>query len=414
MTTEEPEVAVIGAGPYGLSIAAHLKDRGVGVRVFGPPMSFWKAMPATLNLKSFAFATNIDVPRPHFSFPEYCRAHGLPDLEPNTMESFAEYGLWVQRTLIPEVDPLLVTGVKSIGEDFEVTRSDGQALRVRRVVVAIGLTGFAHLPESIANLPPERVSHSSAHHDVSAFRGQSVAVVGAGASAVEVATLLHEAGAKPLLIVRGDEVVFHTRFDPDRSLRERLRQPNSVLGPGRKSWALEHFPMALHFVPEARRVRFTRGYLGPAGPWWIVDRFRGNVPVILRSEVVRAQLEGDKVRLDIRGKGSQHTHVVDHIVAGTGFQVDVDRMPFLDSTLRTRVRRVERSPALSRHFESSVPGLYFVGAAAAFSFGPLFRFVAGARVAAPAVAKHIASRGRRGGSRTASAPSVSRATLAQP
>jgi FAD-dependent urate hydroxylase len=397
MTIEELEVAVVGAGPYGLSIAAHLKDRGASVRVFGPPMAFWRAMPATLNLKSFAFATNIAVPRPRFSFVEYCRARGLPDLEPNTMESFAEYGLWVQKTLIPDVDSLLVSRVRSIGDAFEVTRSDGQTLRARRVVVAIGLTGFAHVPESLSALPPERVTHSSVHRDFSSFRGKSVAVVGAGASAVEMATLLHEAGAKPLLIVRGGEVVFHTRFNPQRSLRERLRNPNSVLGPGRKSWALEHFPMALHFVPEAKRVRFTHRYLGAAAPWWIVDRFRGNVPVMLRSEVVHAQMEADQIRLDVREHGMPRTVVVEHVIAGTGFQVDLDRIPFLDSSLRARLRRVERSPALSRHFESSVSGLYFVGTASALSFGPLFRFVTGASVAAPAVAKHIASasRGRR-------------------
>jgi cation diffusion facilitator CzcD-associated flavoprotein CzcO len=395
MDRQTAEVAVVGAGPNGLSVAAQLQDRGVDVRVFGPPMRFWRDMPASLNLKSFAFATNIYVPRPRFTFPEYCRAHGLPDLEPCTMESFAEYGLWVQRTLLPDVDPECVSRVRPKGDGFEVTRADGATLLARRVVVATGLTGFAYVPESLGGLPPERVSHSSAHREFSGFRGQSVAVVGAGASALEAATLLHEAGAAPELLVRDRDVIFHGRFDPQRSLRERLRHPNSVLGPGRKSWALGRFPMALHYVPEARRVRFTRRYLGPSGPWWLVDRFRGKVPVRLRTEVVGARMEGDKVRLDLREDGADKSLWVDHVVAGTGYRVDVDRMSFLDPDLRARIRRVERSPLLTRHFESSVSGLYFIGPASAFSFGPLFRFVTGAEVAAPVVAKHVSSRGLR-------------------
>jgi cation diffusion facilitator CzcD-associated flavoprotein CzcO len=383
-------VAVIGAGPYGISVAAHLAARGVPFRVFGPPMSFWRDMPPTLNLKSFAFATSLSVPHPHFTFPEYCRRLGLPDLEPCTMESFADYGTWVQKTLVPDVDPTLVVDVKREGAGFFVTQADGRALFVRSVVVATGLTSFAHIPPVLADLPEGRVSHTSDHRTFSAFRGKRVAVIGAGASAIESATLLFEAGAEPLLVARSEELVFHDRFDPKRSLRERLRQPNSVLGPGRKSWVLEHFPMAVHFVPEARRVRFTRRYLGPAGPWWIKDRFHGNVPFVLEAEVSSPRMEGDRVRLALRVGREERVELVDHVLAGTGFEVDVDRIPFLDRDLRARVRRVDGAPALSRHFESSVHGLYFVGAAAALSFGPLFRFVAGSRVAAPRVARHVA------------------------
>src|SRR5580658_2866791 len=115
-TADSTDVAIVGAGPYGLSIAAHLADAGrAWHRIFGPPMSFWREMPATLTLKSFAFATNIAVPRPHFTFPEYCRSHGLPDLEPCTMESFADYGLWVQRALVPDADPVQVASVAADG-----------------------------------------------------------------------------------------------------------------------------------------------------------------------------------------------------------------------------------------------------------------------------------------------------------
>jgi thioredoxin reductase len=390
MTAPRTDVAIVGAGPYGLSIAAHLNERGIASRIFGSPMKFWRQMPATLNLKSFAFATSIPVPRPHFTFPEYCRAHGLPDLEPCSMASFAEYGQWVQRTLVPQLESIDVTDLRAKDGRFHLTLASGTTLGARRVVVAIGLTGFEFMPQPLADLPRTLASHTSEHTEFSRFAGQSVAVIGAGASAVEVAALLLEAGARPLLLVRGSELEFHTRFDPNRSIVERLRNPNSVLGPGRKSWVLEHFPMALHYVPEARRVRFTRRYLGPAGPWCLRDRFLGKVDVALRSLVVGAKESSGKVRLRVRDGSGERELEFDHVLAGTGFEVDVERIAFLDPVLRARLRCVERSPALSRHFESSVPGLYFVGTAAAFSFGPLFRFVAGSAVASPVVAKHIA------------------------
>src|ERR1700722_1568185 len=126
MTVGETEVVIIGAGPYGLSLAAELRQQGIGFRIFGAPMSFWLGMPAGINLKSFAFATNIFVPRPHFSFPEYCRMHGLEDLEPCSMASFAAYGLWVQREQVPNVEAVDVTGLRKSGARFDLTLQGGE------------------------------------------------------------------------------------------------------------------------------------------------------------------------------------------------------------------------------------------------------------------------------------------------
>jgi cation diffusion facilitator CzcD-associated flavoprotein CzcO len=383
------EVAIVGAGPYGLSVAAHLKHRGVDLRIFGSPMSFWLQMPASINLKSFAWATNVAVPQRHFTFTEYCRTQGLEDLEPCSMESFAAYGLWVQRTLVPEVEGTHVAAVRAAGGGFEIDLLGGETLRARRVVIATGLEGFAHVPAMLAALPGAVVTHSSEHRTYAEFAGRDVAVIGGGASALEAATMLHEAGARPLVLVRGASVEFHTRFDPHRSLLERIKAPNSVIGPGRKSWVLEKLPLLLHSVPEARRVRFTRGYLGAAGPWWLQDRFEGKVQVRTGTRVMAAEVHGSKLALEVNGPGRAETLLFDHAIAGTGFQVDVDRMAILDPDLRARIRRVERAPSLSLDFESSVPGLFFVGASAAWSFGPLFRFVTGATVAAPRVARRI-------------------------
>jgi len=391
MTIDETDVAIVGPGPYGLSVAAQLRSRGVSCRVFGPPMKFWRDMPRGINLKSFAFATNLAVPESGHTFPEWCRARGLEDLEPCSMESFATYGLWIKDRFVSDVDPALVTNVAAReGGGFEVTLETGARIRSRRVVLSTGLSYFAETPAPLRALPPELASHTFHHTDYARFAGQDVAVVGAGASAIEAAALLHEAGARAQLLARGSEAIIHGRMNKDRSLIERLRNPNSVLGPGRKNWLIENFPLALRVLPEERRARIATGYLPPAAPWWIKDRFEGNVQLSLRTEVVSAERIGNKVRLGLRDAGRERTLEVDHVVSGTGYEFDLDRLPMLDPKIRQRLRRVARGPSLSIHFESSIPGLYFLGPVASLSFGPLFRFVCGARYAAPAVARHIA------------------------
>jgi hypothetical protein len=169
----------------------------------------------------------------------------------------------------------------------------------------------------------------------------------------------------------------------------------SVIGPGKKNRIMQELPLLLHFVPEKRRVRFVKGYLGPAAPWWIHERFEGKVPVSVSTTVVGAERVGHRVKLTLSQEGrGERTIEVDHVIAGTGFVSDLDRLPYLDESLGRRIGRLEGAPRLSASFQSSVPGAYFLGPIAAFSFGPLFRFVCGAEYAAPAIARHLAGPAR--------------------
>jgi thioredoxin reductase len=398
----EADVAIIGAGPYGLSLAAHLRARGVALRIFGQPMKFWHDMPRGLYLKSLAFATNVAVPEAGFTFAEWCRAQGLEDFEPCSMDSFARYGLWMKNRFVPDVEPVDVASVAARGHGFEIALATGEHVLARRVVTAIGLSYFARVPTALSGLPPALASHTFFHSDYTRFAGREVAVLGAGASAIEAGALLHEAGARVQVLIRSNKAVFHGRMERDRPLLERMRHPSSVLGPGLKNWALEQFPLGVRLLPEAPRVRFVSRHLGPAAPWWIRDRFVGKVPLHPNTEVVASERLGERVRLTLLEGGTRgRTIDVDHVVAGTGYEFDLDRVSILDADLRKRVRRVERAPALSRHFESSVRGLYFIGPVSALSFGPLFRFVCGASHAAPTVARHVVTQlhGTRGAPR---------------
>jgi hypothetical protein len=85
---------------------------------------------------------------------------------------------------------------------------------------------------------------------------------------------------------------------------------------------------------------------------------------------------------------------VDHLLFGTGYQVDITRYPFLTPRLTGQIRRAGGYPLLGRGMESSVPGLHFLGAPAAWSFGPIVRFVSGGWYTSRALVRAIAGPSR--------------------
>jgi len=392
-------VAVIGAGPYGLSLAAHFKGRNIEHRIFGQPMQFWRQIAEAAGeryLKSYCFGTNISAPKSGFSFADYNRPLGLETFEPCSMANFADYGLWFQQNQVPWVEPVNVANVRRIAEGFAVTLANGEQFAASNVVVATGLSCFANVPSALATLPRCRVIHTSTIRSFSTFEGRSVAVIGAGQSALEAAALLYEAGARPELLVREGEILWHNQVSQNRSLWRRLRSPISGLGTGPKAWALTHFPGAMHRMPEEFRTRFVKTHLPAEGAWWLRERFENRVPVHLHATVVEASEVDGRVALQVRygDTGEVRQLDVDQVIAGSGYDISVDRLCFLNPELRSEVRRIERSPQLNANFESSVPGLSFVGSSSAMSFGPLFRFVVGADYTARTVADHLASRVR--------------------
>ena len=395
------DVVVVGAGPYGLSISAHLVARGVEHRIFGTPMQAWRAMPRGMFLMTRDFATNIYAPKKGFSFAGYCRARGFSSAEPYQVEFFSTYGLWAQKQLVPHIEDVEVTWLSRPRKQFEIGLASGERFTARRAIVATGLTSFAWLPEVLRRLPRELVTHTSQHQDYGGFKGKDVAVLGAGESAIEAAVMLHEAGANTQLIARSAGATFAAPPSKRRRLRDRFAPPMSALGRGRVAFLLERIPYGLHYFPEATRVQVTKELCGPSGAWWMAPRFEGYVRSMPFTDVVSAVPHGGRLKLRLRDKlsGVERELAVDHLVAGTGYVADLDALPFLDRALAARIRRIEQSPKLSAHFESSVRGLYFVGNAAAYSFGPLLRFVAGAEFAAPTVARHLAKRSRGGARR---------------
>ncbi|HVZ05404.1 NAD(P)-binding domain-containing protein [Hyphomicrobium sp.] len=379
MDSRVTDVAIVGAGPYGLSLAAHLKHKGLDFRIFGRPMQTWRAMPQGMHLKSFGFATNVYDPSGEHTFVRYCNDRNLESFEPCSMADFARYGVWVQETLLPELHQADVVHLGHDGQRYSMTLSDGSRISARHVVIAVGLTYFARIPDPLAALPNQFASHTADHSDYSHFKDKDVCVVGAGQSAFEAARLLLDAGARPRLLIREPSFSFSEKMPLKRSLWECLRRPQSGLGPGLKSFLLERVPILMHFMPDYWRLPFTRHFLGPQGAWWLKDRIVGKIPIITNCALVGAEPNGQRLRLQLRTGGISQELDCDHVIAGTGFVADVDRLSFIDPHLRKRIRRTESAPTLDYRFQSSQKGLYFIGFASSPCFGPLFRFVAGAR-----------------------------------
>ena len=390
-------VAVIGAGPYGLSVAAHLGGHNIETRLFGRPMQFWSQVAQGGDeryLKTYCFGTSLSSPAPGFAFGDYNGPRGLPTYEPCSMANFTSYGQWFAQNNVPWAEPVNVTRVVRQSDGFSITLSTGEGLTAKQVVIATGLAYFASTPSVLAALPASVATHTARVMNFEQFRGKSVAIVGAGQSALEAAALLHEIGAKPHLLVREDKVLWHDEIpEGGRSLWRKFRSPKSGLGYGPKAWVLSNFPGGLHKLPEKMRTKFVLSHLPPEGAWWLRPRVENLVPINLQSTVVTASVRGERVALQVRDAAANREHEMefDHVIAGSGYDLNVQRLEFLDAPLRNAVECIERSPRLNSNFESSVPGLHFVGPISAMSFGPLFRFVAGADYTARRVSAHLAA-----------------------
>lgn len=390
------DVAVIGAGPNGLSLAAHLKARGVDFRIFGKAMGTWDAhMPKGMLLKSEGFATSLYDPGDTFSYAHYCADRGIPYAPigtPPTLESFSDYGHEFQKRFVPGLEEKMVTTLARGEGGYLLTLSDGSSCRAKSVVVAAGITHFAEMPEALAGLPRELVSHSADHHDLATFNGKRVAVIGAGSSAADVAGLLYEAGAEVHLVCR-DTIGFYGRMPEGRPLKERLRAPFSPIGPGWRSWLFAKFPLLFRLLPAAKRLNIVRYHLGPAPAYFAKDMVLGKAYTHLGFQPQSAQSKNGALEFVLVNKsGGTRTLLVHHIICATGYRADLSRFPFLASDLVSALDKIEDTPVLSANFESSLPGLYFVGLIAANSFGPLVRFACGAAFTAPRLARHLARR----------------------
>jgi lysine/ornithine N-monooxygenase len=394
---DKTDVAIVGAGPNGLAIAAHLEAVGTERTVFGDPFATWRErMPRGMLLKSEPNGCDVAAPLPGYTLRDYCSRTGGDYAErgrPLGLETFVGYADWYARTLVPDVQRAVVTALSRTSGGFQLRTDQGQALTARRVVVATGLMPFAYVPAVLEALPSDLVSHTSSHSDLSGFRGRRVGVVGAGQSALETAALLHEAGADVEVITRAKALAFTEPNPEPAGWWSGLRRPVTALGEGWHCWFYHTLPDAFWALPEHVRAVKALTSFGPSGAWWLRPRLEGRVPVRTRSRVVEARPVGTRVRLVI-DTGHCDEADYDHVIAGTGYRLDLGRLSYLSPDLRRELRVGEGAPVLSRSFESSAPGLFFVGSMAAPSLGPSMRFLSGTHLTARRLARRLRAQRR--------------------
>ncbi len=330
-----------------------------------------------------------------FTLKAYCAEKNIPYADiglPVRVEDFIAYGLEFQRRHVPDLESVQVSSLSPHAQGFELTLETGETVRARRVVVATGIMNFAHLPPLLAALTGESVSHSSRHHDLTQFKGRRVAILGAGASALDVAVLLQRVGAITQLFARRTAINFNAPPREPRPLVERLKNPRSGLGTGWKSRMCTDLPDVFHALPRKLRFRAVERHLGPAPCWFTRHEVEGRLPMHLGARLVGADADMGLVRLVFDQAGEKDPKVVeaDHVIAATGYKVALSRLGFIDPSILSRIGKASDTPILDRHFESSVRGLFFVGAVAAYSFGPLLRFAFGARFAAKRLSNRLA------------------------
>jgi pyridine nucleotide-disulfide oxidoreductase len=388
------DVAIIGAGPYGLSIAAYLRAAGVAFRIFGDPMSNWRTrMPKGMHLKSDGFASSLFDPHRSFTLEKYCARNAIPykDLGmPVALENFSAYGMAFQRQCVPTLDMRMVVRLERVAEGFRITLDDGETVYARRAIVATGISYYEFLPKELQGLSPGLCSHSADNHDLTGYKDRDVVVLGRGASATDIAALLVDQRARVQIISR-EPIVFHLPpRDKPLSKWRRIGEFNFGLGPSFRSALYTLLPGLFRLLPVRLRHRIVRRHLGPAAVYFIRDKLEANVPMLSGYSLQEAQAVGERIALRFTHRdGADLKLLVDHVIAGTGYVVDLKRLPFIDEALRAQISQEATSPELSGNFESSVTGLYFVGVASAATFGPLTRFAHGAGFTARKISAHL-------------------------
>jgi cation diffusion facilitator CzcD-associated flavoprotein CzcO len=389
------DAIIIGSGPYGLSAAAHLQTiKGFEFRIFGKPMSFWdQNMPTGMFLRSNWTATQIASPSSALSLEAFIAETGKPFTLPVPNERFVQYGLWYQKKILKDRDERSITRVEKDSDGFRVTLQDGETLNSTRVIVAAGIGSFPRRPAEFDNLPCELATHTSVHRDFENFAGKKVLVIGGGQSALESAALLHEAGAEVEVVSRSHVIHWLQGWASKtlhhglgKGVRKILYAPTDV-GPAGLSQLCAR-PDLYNKMPRYLQDRLRKRAVRPAAARWLEDRLK-TVPIRLGHSAASASAVGGKakVRLD---DGSER--IVDHVLLGTGYKVDVAKYSFFTPALLQSIKTFNGFPVLRSGLETSVPGLHIMGAPGAWSFGPVMQFVSGTTYASRSLLRHLTKR----------------------
>ncbi|NOU73447.1 SidA/IucD/PvdA family monooxygenase [Paenibacillus sp. LMG 31458] len=364
------DLIIIGAGPYGISLAAHAIANNLSYRILGYPMDFWKnQMPQNMFIRTPHDFCSFSDAQDELTIHRFAKETGVELVTPLPRPIFVDYAMWFAKEAGVEFTPELVTTLSKDGEDYLIETETGQSFQAKNVIIATGVEHYKYMPDLFQSLPAHLVSHTSGYTSFQAFADKNVAVVGSGQSAWEAAALLHIAGSNVELLYRresanyagssADEIQLRNLGDVFYQLPQDEKQEEWGQSPG----SVAHF---------------LRPYV------------EGKVPETSGITIVGAeQTSDDKIKL-ILSDGT--LRVVDHVISASGFRINLERVPFFPQELLTSIVRendFSQFPKLDESFESSIPGLYFAGPLSSHSHGPTFRFILGLKKASQTIISNI-------------------------
>jgi FAD-dependent urate hydroxylase len=382
---QQTDLLIVGAGPFGLSLAAYVAHQKIEHMVLGKSMDFWKSnMPRGMLLRS-ACDWHLDPLNVH-TIEAYLktRQQTPADVEPISLELYLAYAEWFRRQKriepVPEMVARLDYSAGGSAYPFAAHLDGGNTVHARRVALAVGFRYFKNIPTELAEiLPAGSFSHTCDLVDFAPLKGKRCLVIGGRQSAFEWTALLLEAGASAIHVT-------HRHATP-QFMEADWSWATSVVAamPDNPGWYRSLSPEGQQ---DAQHRLWAEGRL-KLEPWLLPRIERDNVTIWPRTRLVSC-LEGPAgdyaVTLD-----SGDTFRVDHIILASGYKVDIERVPFLAvGNILPALHSRNGFPILDIGFQTNIPGLYITSMAATQDFGPFFAFTVSVNASARIIGAALA------------------------
>ncbi|MDW7691569.1 NAD(P)-binding domain-containing protein [Flammeovirgaceae bacterium SG7u.111] len=369
MKSPKYDLIIIGAGPYGLSLATIAKAKGLKYLVLGKPLEFWdNNMPKEMILRS-GKGWHIDPLEVH-TFQKFLLERSYDDLNYFSKKIFIEYGRWFLAKKQLNIAEEYVLNINREDSIYQLDTSDNNTYISSAVVVAIGAKYFYYIPKDIvSNIPANFYSHTCHTIDFHGYANKRILVVGGRQSAFEWATLLTENGCEKVT----------------------LSYPSSTPSFSKSNWGIadelvkkyEENPNWYYNLSQEKKSKIDQSFwkegrlkIEP----WLEERLKKDKYVAYpNSRVTSCTQKGDFLEIQI---DADITVKVDHILFATGYKVDIARIPFMkNSNIVEGIDTINGSPVLDENYQSNQKGLYFTGISSTKSMGLFFGFLIGVNVA---------------------------------
>lgn len=380
------DLLIVGAGPFGLAMAAWAGEKGMDYLIVGKPMDLWRAnMPQGMILRSHC-DWHLD-PAGIDTIERYLESRGRTPaaVEPLSRDFYLGYVDWfmARKGLAPIPD--LVQRLDTADGSFLATLKSGATITANNVLLAIGFRYFQYVPEELARLlPARRVAHTCELVNFEPLRDKRCLIIGGRQSAFEWAALLAEHGAATVHVSH--------------------RHPTPEFTDSEWGWINE---MMARFLTEPAwyrsltgseqevvRSKFAEARI-KLEPWLWPRIDKSNVFLWPETHVVSCA-ESASGELAI-GLDNDETLAIDHVVLATGYRVNMQRVPFLAAgNILDKLALNEGYPVLDDGFQSSVAGLYVTSLPAIRDFGPFFGFTVAVGVSAKLIGQTLIENRRTG------------------